>query len=79
MALSAPELLVADHDVSAFFCGNPVPDHWLKNRALSNQTKGFTAVMVVRKRRVDLSDDCAVAVSGKKEIKRQSRRALDPG
>lgn len=47
MALSAPEPLTAAHDVSEFTCGKPALDHWLKTRALSNQEKGFTAVMVV--------------------------------
>lgn len=47
MALSAPEPLTATHDVSQFSCGKPALDHWLKTRALSNQEKGFTAVMVV--------------------------------
>ena len=32
---------------SAFSCGKPSLDHWLKTRALSNQHKGFTAVLVV--------------------------------
>ena len=47
LALSAPETLTAEHDVSAFSCGKPSLDHWLRSRALSNQEKGFTAVMVV--------------------------------
>lgn len=47
MALSAPEPLSAEHDVSAFSCGKPALDAWLKTRALSNHEKGFTAVMVV--------------------------------
>jgi GNAT superfamily N-acetyltransferase len=47
MALSAPEPLTAAHDVSAFSCGKPALDLWLRTRALSNQEKGFTAVMVV--------------------------------
>lgn len=47
MALSAPEPVSAAHDVSQFTCGKPSLDHWLKTRALSNQEKGFTAVMVV--------------------------------
>jgi len=45
--LSAPEPLTADHDVAAFSCGKPALDIWLKTRALPNQQKGFTAVMVV--------------------------------
>ncbi|MGH6913338.1 MAG: GNAT family N-acetyltransferase [Geminicoccales bacterium] len=47
MALSAPELLHARHDVSQFSCGQPALDNWLKTRALANQEKGFTVVMVV--------------------------------
>jgi GNAT superfamily N-acetyltransferase len=47
MALSRPEPLTANHELSAFSCGKPALDIWLKTRALSNQSKGFTAVMVV--------------------------------
>src|SRR5205814_503246 len=47
MTLSAPELLTDAHEVSEFSCGKPSLDHWLKTRALSNQRKGFTVVMVV--------------------------------
>ena len=47
MPLSAPEPLSAAHDVSGFSCGNPALDHWLQARVLSNQEKGFTAVLVV--------------------------------
>ncbi|WP_443136888.1 GNAT family N-acetyltransferase [Mesorhizobium sp. ORS 3428] len=35
------------HAVSEFSCGKAALDHWLKTRALSNQEKGFTAVLVV--------------------------------
>jgi GNAT superfamily N-acetyltransferase len=45
--LSGPEPLTALHDVSAFSCGKPSLDRWLKTRALENQEKGFTAVLVV--------------------------------
>jgi GNAT superfamily N-acetyltransferase len=45
--LSGPQPLSGAHDVSDFTCGKPALDHWLKTRALSNQEKGFTAVMVV--------------------------------
>ena len=44
--LSAPEPLTAAHDVAPFSCGKPAPDRWLKTRALANQAKGFTIVMV---------------------------------
>lgn len=47
MPLSAPEPLTAAHDVSEFSCGKLTLDHWLRTRALSNQERGFTAVMVV--------------------------------
>lgn len=47
MALSHPERLGPQHDVTAFSCGTPFLDHWLKTRALANQEKGFTAVLVV--------------------------------
>lgn len=47
MAISEPELLTAAHDLSQFSCGKPSLDRWLKTRALSNQEKGFTAVLVV--------------------------------
>lgn len=45
--LSVPDMLTEAHDVSAFSCGKPMLDHWLKSRALANQQKGFTAVIVV--------------------------------
>ncbi len=47
MALSEPEPLAAAHDVSQFTCGKPALDTWLKTRALANQERGFTAVLVV--------------------------------
>lgn len=47
MPLSAPERLTDQHDLSAFACGKPALDRWLQTRALNNQQKGFTAVMVV--------------------------------
>jgi GNAT superfamily N-acetyltransferase len=47
VAISEPELLTAAHNVYEFSCGKPSLDRWLRTRALSNQEKGFTAVMVV--------------------------------
>lgn len=47
MPVSIPEPLHAGHDLSTFSCGKPTLDAWLKTRALANQEKGFTAVMVV--------------------------------
>jgi GNAT superfamily N-acetyltransferase len=48
LAISAPEPLSDKHDLSAFDSGKPALDLWLKQRALSNHRKGFTAVMVVQ-------------------------------
>jgi GNAT superfamily N-acetyltransferase len=47
LAISGPELLTAAHDLADFSRGKPSLDRWLKTRALSNQEKGFTAVLVV--------------------------------
>lgn len=47
MPISSPEPLSTIHDVSTFSCGKPSLDRWLQTRALGNQEKGFTAVMVV--------------------------------
>lgn len=47
MALSAIELLSEAHRLSDFDCGKPALDHWLATFALSNQSRGFTRVLVV--------------------------------
>jgi GNAT superfamily N-acetyltransferase len=47
LPISGPEPLTASHDLADFSCGKPSLDRWLKTRALSNQEKGFTAVLVV--------------------------------
>lgn len=47
MPISAPEPLNEAHDLSQFSCDKPSLDNWLRARALSNQKKGFTAVIVV--------------------------------
>lgn len=44
--IEGPEALSQQHDVSAFSCGHASLDRWLQTRALSNQNKGFTAVVV---------------------------------
>lgn len=45
--ISAPEPLSTRHDLGAFSCGHPALDRWLRTHAVSNQQKGFTAVVVV--------------------------------
>ncbi len=47
MPISGPEPLTGAHDLAEFSCGKPSLDRWLKTRALSNQEKGVTAVLVV--------------------------------
>lgn len=47
MPISGPEPLTAAHNLAEFSCGKPSLDRWLKTRALTNQEKGFTAVLVV--------------------------------
>ena len=47
MTISGPEPLTSAHEVTEFSCGKPSLDRWLKTRALDNQEKGFTAVLVV--------------------------------
>lgn len=51
MAISGPEPLTPAHILDDFSCGKPSLDRWLKTRALSNQEKGFTAVLVVHEAR----------------------------
>lgn len=45
--LSSPELLTGAHDLTGFDCGKPALNTWLQQRALANQERGFTAVLVV--------------------------------
>lgn len=52
MTFSAPELLVAAHDTSAFDCGVPALDEWLKRRALVNQTSGASRTYVVAREQI---------------------------
>ena len=46
LRLSAPEPLCADHDLSAFECGEASLDDWLKRRALTNQLSGASRTFV---------------------------------
>ena len=47
MAISEPEALSAKHDLTTFDCGKSALNDWLRGRALSNQLRGFTVVIVV--------------------------------
>lgn len=46
MTVSAPEPLAAHHDVESFASGVESLDHWLKRRALKNQTTGASRTFV---------------------------------
>lgn len=45
-SLSAPTPLTAQHDVSAFDCGEPVLNDWLRQRAMKNESR-FSRTYVV--------------------------------
>jgi GNAT superfamily N-acetyltransferase len=46
MSLSAPVPLTANHDLEEFDCGEPALNHWLKQRALKNESR-FSRTYVV--------------------------------
>lgn len=46
MTFAAPEPLAAHHDVELFLSGVESLDHWLKHRALKNQTTGASRTFV---------------------------------
>lgn len=50
MALSAPERIGPGHDLSTFSCGKASLDQWLRTRALVNDQRGFTVVMVIHEK-----------------------------
>jgi GNAT superfamily N-acetyltransferase len=47
-AISAPEKLRADHDLSQFSCSEPSLDEWLRRRSLPNEESGASRTYVVR-------------------------------
>ena len=47
LKLSAPQPLLALHDLNEFDCGEPVLDEWLKRRALVNHLSGASRTFVV--------------------------------
>ena len=46
-AISPPQKLSAEHDISAFDCGEPALDAWLRRRALQNEASGASRTYVV--------------------------------
>jgi GNAT superfamily N-acetyltransferase len=47
MTLAAPSPIEGSHDVSAFSCGHPSLDDWLKRRAVANRKSGASRTFVV--------------------------------
>ena len=45
--LRAPEKLDAGHDLSAFDCGEPALDEWLRRRALQNEESGASRTYAI--------------------------------
>lgn len=50
--LSAPVPLSAEHDLSAFDCGEPALNDWLRNRALKNESRFSRTYVVCRDKQV---------------------------
>jgi len=50
--LSAPVPLTADHDLTAFDCGEPALNEWLQHRALKNESRFSRTYVVCEGRRV---------------------------
>ena len=47
MTYSGPTLLISEHRLEGFDCGEPVLNEWLARRALSNQVAGTSRTWVV--------------------------------
>jgi hypothetical protein len=47
LALTAPTLLTATHDLDRFYCDVSSLDDWLKQRSLKNQVSGASLTYVV--------------------------------
>lgn len=52
LGLSAPVPLSAAHDVSAFDCGSPLLNDWLRERALKNESRFSRTYVVCERNRV---------------------------
>lgn len=47
-AISPPEKLSPEHDLSGFDCGEPVLNEWLRGRAVLNEASGASRTYIVR-------------------------------
>ncbi|MGH7783917.1 MAG: GNAT family N-acetyltransferase [Candidatus Binatia bacterium] len=78
--LHPPEKLRAEHDVSAFDCGEPVLNDWLRRHALQNQRSGASSMYVISdERRVVGYYSLAAGSVARETAPRRVRRAVpDP-
>ena len=72
--LSPPIPLAADHDLSAFDCGVPALDEWLRHRALKNESRFSRTYVVCEADRV-VAYYCISAGA----VRRSVRGAAAPG
>jgi GNAT superfamily N-acetyltransferase len=59
-SISPPEPISADHDLSAFDCGEPALDDWLRQRALKNESR-FSRTYVAHDDKVVVAYYCISA------------------
>ncbi|MGR8998234.1 MAG: GNAT family N-acetyltransferase [Gammaproteobacteria bacterium] len=80
LRLSAPTPITPQHDVSGFNCGDPSLDHWLKKRALKNQSSGASRCFVVCNDNKVVGYYClsAGAISHESSPKSMRRNMPDP-
>lgn len=79
-AISAPEPLRPDHDLTSFDSGTRALDDWLRRRALSNQESGASRTYVIRagKRVIGYSALAVGAVAHVDATGRTRRNMPDP-
>lgn len=80
LKLSAPTPITPQHDVSDFTCGEASLDHWLKKRALKNQSSGASRCFVVCNDNKVIGYYClsAGAISHESSPKAMRRNMPDP-
>lgn len=61
LRLSAPAPLTAEHDLSAFDCGDPALNDWLRHRALKNESRFSRTYVVCENDRVVVAYFCISA------------------
>ncbi|TDH50875.1 hypothetical protein [Mycobacterium talmoniae] len=80
MNCERPVLLIADHVVEDFDCGNDVLNEWLETKALHNQREGGSRTWVVldRRRVVAFYASSTAVVMRSDATERAARNRPDP-